>query len=134
MFRLAEQWGWRPANSNPCQSVTRYKENKNERFLSSTEIAHLGGVLNAIDHERREHPSAIAAIRMLLLTGARPSEIIESEWKHVDLERQLLLLPDSKIGKRSIYLNGAATGILKHQVRNSGSSYVFAGKTQNRPI
>lgn len=85
MFGMAEQWGWRPANTNPCKSVIRFKENSNERFLSSEEIARLGDTLSAIDRDRREHPSATAAIRMLLLTGARLSEIIWLNWQHVDL-------------------------------------------------
>jgi integrase len=134
MFSMAEQWGWRPANSNPCHKVIRYKENKNERFLSSAEIARLGDVLNAIDHERREHPSATAAIRMLLLTGARLSEIIWLQWQHVDIERHLLHLPDSKTGKRPIYLNAAAIGILERQIRNPDTPFVFASDTPGRPI
>ena len=38
-----------------------------------------------------DHPAA-AAIRLLILTGARPREVLHLRWQHVDLERGLLLL------------------------------------------
>jgi integrase len=57
-------------------------------------------------------PFAAAAIRLLILTGARLREILKLEWKHVDLERGLLLLPDSKTGAKSIILNTPALAVL----------------------
>ena len=34
MLTLAEAWGLRPAGSNPCRAVRRYREEKRERFLT----------------------------------------------------------------------------------------------------
>ena len=44
-------------------------------------------------------PHAAAAIRLLIFTGARLREILDLKWEHVDLQRGLLFLPDSKTGK-----------------------------------
>ena len=68
MFSLAEVWGWRPDGSNPCRHVKRYKEHKRERFLSPEETERLGQVLREAEEEM---PSAVAAFRLLLLTGCR---------------------------------------------------------------
>lgn len=56
---------------------------------------------------------ALAAIRLLLLTGARRGEILRLRWEWVDLERGILFLPDSKTGKKAIILNGPAAAILE---------------------
>lgn len=45
------------------------------------------------------HRHVIAAVRLLILTGARLREILDLKWSHVDLERGLLLLPNSKTGQ-----------------------------------
>lgn len=47
-------------------------------------------------------PYAAAALRLLILTGARLREILNLNWEWVDLERGLLLLPDSKTGRKTI--------------------------------
>lgn len=58
-------------------------------------------------------PFAVAAIRLLMLTGARLREVLNLEWSHVDFERGLLRLPDSKTGKKTIVLGGAALLLLE---------------------
>ncbi len=56
---------------------------------------------------------AIAALRLLLLTGARLREVLHLRWRYVDLERGLLMLPDSKTGRKTIVLSSAAQRILE---------------------
>ena len=75
MFSMSEIWGWRQDGSNPCRHVKRYKEHQRERFLSEEEIGRLGEVLRDAEDEM---PSAVAAFRLLLLTGCRMSEIRDS--------------------------------------------------------
>lgn len=127
MFNLAEFWGWRPENSNPCRLVSKYPENPRQRFLSEDEFQRLGEVLSTAENDGLESPYAIAAIRLLLLTGARLSEILTLRWKWVDLERGFLMLPDSKTGQKAIFLNNAAKDILKDLPRMSGNPFVIAG-------
>ena len=95
MFSLAEVWGLRPDGSNPCRHVKRYKERKRERFLSPEETERLGEVLA---EAKSEMPSAVAAFRLLLLTGCRLSEIQFLRWEYV--RDDCIELPDAKTGGR----------------------------------
>jgi integrase len=47
-------------------------------------------------------PFAVAAIRLLLFTGARLREILHAKWDYVDFERGILFLPDSKTGRKPV--------------------------------
>ena len=93
MFNLAEVWGWRPDGTNPCRHVKRYKEHKRERFLSPGETERLGQVLREAEEEM---PSAVAAFRLLLLTGCRMSEIRDLRWEYV--KDDCIELRDAKTG------------------------------------
>ena len=75
--------------------------------------------------------TAISALMFLLLTGARLNEVLKLKWSYVDLERGLLLLLDSKTGKKAITLNSASAAILaelktKSDIKKNGE-YVFYG-------
>ena len=76
-----------------------------------------------------EHPSAIAALYLLLLTGARMSEVLSLTWSMVDRSEGVLRLPDSKTGAKSIPLAPEAWRIIEMQLsrREVGNSYVFPG-------
>lgn len=72
-------------------------------------------------------PMAVAAIRLLLFTGARLSEILTLKWEHVDLDKSALRLPDSKTGAKTILLNGPALALLQSLPRMQGNPYVIFG-------
>ena len=46
----------------------------------------------------------MAAIRLLILTGARLREILHARWEHVDIERGVIFLADSKTGRKPVFL------------------------------
>lgn len=124
---LAEVWGWRPDGSNPVRHVARFHESDGaERFLSPAEMIALG---NALKDYAAEGGSvyAVAAIRLLALTGARRNEVLSLRWLYVDLEGARLNLPDSKTRKKSIPLNAAALAVLSGLPRVAGNSHVFPG-------
>ena len=64
---------------------------------------------------------------MLILTGARLREILDSKWEHVDWERGLLLLPDSKTGKKTIYLSPAALTVFSDLSKVEGNPFIIPG-------
>ena len=72
MFNLAERWGLRPDGSNPCRHVEKFAERKRERMLSPAELARLGDALTSYEGS----PFAVAAIKLLVFTGARLGEIL----------------------------------------------------------
>jgi len=127
MFNLAEQWGLRDDNTNPCRHLAKFRENKRERYLTDGELKRLGEVLTEAEASNAESPYMIAAIRLLILTGARLSEITTLRWEHVDLEHRLLRLPDSKTGKKDVVLNDAALDVLRRLPRALDNPYVIVG-------
>jgi integrase len=78
-------------------------------------------------------PFAVAAIRLLILTGARLREILDAQWQHVDFERGVIFLPDSKTGKKPIYLSAASLAILSALPRIEGNPFVIPGEKAGQP-
>jgi integrase len=128
MFGLAEDWGLRPQGSNPCRGVKKYRERSRERFLTLDELQRLGAALDGAP----DHPSGIAIIRLLALTGCRLSEIAALEWSFVDFELGCLRLPDSKTGPKTVHLGAPALAFLAGLPRFQ-SRFVFpAARGANR--
>lgn len=127
-FNLAELWGYRSDNTNPCRHVKKYAENKRERFLNQEEISRLNEVLLEEEQEKKELPSVIHALRLLLLTGCRLNEILSLRWDEVSFERNCLNLSDSKTGNRTVYLSPQALDLLKSISREQDNPYVITGK------
>jgi integrase len=129
LFKMAEVWGERPSGSNPCRYVEKFRERKRERFLSADELVRLADALEGI--EAKAPPSAIAAIRLLILTGCRLSEILPIRWEWIDFERGCLLLPDSKTGRKTVPLGAPALRVLTELPRKDDSPYVLPAERGN---
>jgi integrase len=112
MLSLAEAVGHRPQNSNPCTGVERFPERKRQRFLTGEELSRLGETFLAAERDGSVSPTHLAAIRLLLFTGCRVSEITALRWADVDIERALLNLPDSKTGAKTVFLAAPALHVL----------------------
>jgi integrase len=128
MMNLAEEWGLRTDGSNPVRHVKKHREHKRERYLSDAELQRLGAALLNAQANAVESPFAIAAVWLLILTGARLTEILTLKWVMVDFENAVLRLPDSKTGAKPIYLNAAAIDLLQTIPRLDGNSHVIVGK------
>lgn len=128
MFNLAEDWGFRAVHTNPCRRVKKYKEEKRERFLGSADLARLGAALREAEQSGAHSTSAIGAIRLLLFTGCRLSEILTLRWSEVDLEHGLLRLSESKTGKKMVCLNAAARAVLEELPRREDNPHVLPGR------
>jgi integrase len=118
---------------NPARGVKRPAVRKMERFLSQEEIARLATALDS-EAMRTGNPYPVAAIRLLMLTGARRGEVIGLQWQQVDLEHQCLRLLDSKTGAKVIYLNAPALEILSDLPQLSNNTHVFPGTQESRAI
>lgn len=125
LFSWAEKTGLRPTGENPCRYVERYDEVQRERFLSPEELGRLGVALEA-----EERPYVVAAVRLLLFTGARVSEILTAEWSWVDLAKGTIRLPDSKTGRKTLYLNAPALDVLNGLTRVKDNPFVVVGDVE----
>ena len=131
----AERRELRPAGANPCRSVKRYPEQPRTRFLSSAELARLGNALRALEGARNGiSPAAAGAIRILLLTGTRVSEVLGLRWQDIDFERGVANLADAKAGPRPVLLPAPALEVLKELRRAAPSEWVIPGQKPDRPM
>lgn len=127
IFAVAEKRGLR--ESNPCRGVERFGETKRERYLSPEEFARVGKALAEFERS----PFAVAALRLLMLTGARASEILNLKWS--DIRGGSARLADSKTGAKTIVLPPAAQKILKGLERLDGNPYVIpSDRLDGRPL
>lgn len=127
MFTLAELWGLRPDGTNPRKHIKKYPEEKRERFLSPAEMRRVGEVLRDMEAEEIELPSAIAAVRLLMLTGCRLGEIMNLKWEHVDLAGRALRLPDSKTGAKVVHIGQATVDVLSKIAKVPRNPWVIVG-------
>ncbi len=128
IFKTAEDRGLVPEGSNPCRYQVKYKERKRERFLTEEEFRRLGRVLSEAETSRGVSVHAVAAIRLLMLTGCRRNEILTLRWEKVDLEASELRLSDSKTGPRAISLSPEAVRVLAKVPRVPNNPWVIPGQ------
>jgi integrase len=155
-------WNWAARRDevsfvdNPARAVERFAEEGRERFLTSEELARLGDVLRegeavglpyAVDETRPKvknapkpesrrvklDPYAVAAIRLLILTGARLREILDAQWPQLDIGRGILFLSDSKTGKKPLYLSAAAQSVLAEVPRIKDNPHIIPGAARGAP-
>ena len=137
LLNLAEGWGVRPDGTNPCRHIQKFQEDSRERYLSISELERLGDALREGLDIQEETPYMVAAVKLLLLTGARLNEILTAKWEWVDLERRVVYLPDSKTGKKTLYLSEAAVEVLRGLqalTTTAGNPYVIQGRVKGQPL
>ena len=144
MFSLAlkpmpgEQAPWRDrAQGNPCQGVGRNPEEGCERFFSAAELAALSEALVAYGPK-----PAGDCVRLIMLTGCRPTESMMATWDQFETEPGFWIKPSSHTKQRKIHkapLGPAAIELLK-QIRTREaaqrrrSEFVFPGRVRGQPL
>lgn len=127
IMQQAEAWGYRPEAGNPCKGIRRYRPGRSERFLSPEEYRRLARVL---DDREADHPLRVAALRLLLLTGCRKSEILTLEWRFY--REGNLHLADSKTGPRTVWLCASARRVLDGLPRSGRWVFPVRGRCAPR--
>jgi integrase len=129
MFNLAIVWDMRPDGSNPFKLLEKNRETPRSRVLMPDELRRLWRVL---DKHQDSRVSTLA--RLMLLTGARRSEIQFAKLTDIDWESKLLCLPDSKTGKGEIELTDEVISLIREIERPAGNPYLIPGYERNGPI
>jgi integrase len=154
MYGYAAKRGLLPKGTNPVVGIERYRSSQRERYLTGEELKRFGGALRlaettglpwhrqttktvskhlpALDNQKTVFaPEVALAFRLLLFTGARLREILHLEWRFIDLERGLFLLPDSKTGRKTVVLSEVVIDLLR-DARRLGP-FVIPGQLVGRP-
>ena len=140
---VSAMYGWaldqELVEHNPCLRVKRAKHNKRVRFLSEEETRRLVATLDKMEAANEINAAHLAILRLLLLTGARKSEISDLKWSEIDWERRCIFLPieRSKTGHRDpIRLATPAFEILRTRRETVGTENpkVFPSQIMGRGI
>ena len=125
---LAVIWGVLPVS--PCMGIAPFPTRQlRERYLTQHEARRL---LQALHGSPRLEAKAL---QLLLLTGARKSEILKARWEHIHPEKHLLTVPLSKSNRpRHIVLSDEAVAIIRHLPRRPDCPWLFPGRTAGRPL
>lgn len=120
-------------DSNPMSRVKKlHEQNHIERYLSDDELARLMNVLANHKKFNINNEIIVGIVEMLLLTGARKSEVLNLQWSDLDEVNHLWKLNENKSGKpRVIQLNTEAQLIIRKMSRKP--LYVFANPTTSLP-
>ena len=129
MFAYAVTQGLRI--DNPAHGIVKFAEGRRQRRLTDDEYRQLGEALS-MAHQDDVWKPAIAATRLMLLTGWRRGEVLALRWFEVDLSRRTARLSDTKTGASLRPLSDAACAVIQSQPRNG--DVVFASRFGETPI
>ena len=132
LFVLAETWEMVPPGRNPCRHVRYYREKSRERFLTPEEFGRLRAALRTFEARGAMQSSAVAALRLLMLTGCRMGEILSLRWDDVDRTSRVLRLRDGKTGPRMVPLTDPVLAVLDGIERMEGVPWVIRSKSDGR--
>jgi integrase len=139
------------AMPSPTGDLELYPEAGRERYITATELRRLGQAMRDAEtiglpwvvnekgskakhlakpenRKRVVDPYGVAAIRLLLLTGARLREVLHARWDWIDWERGIMWLPDSKTRRKPVYLSGVALDVLRGIEPVVGNPHIFPGE------
>ncbi len=110
-------------NANPAQGIKKFKEQSRDRFLQSDELPHF---FQALAEEN--NPIFRDYFLILLLTGARRSNVLQMKWEEISFDRREWRIPRTKNDAAQIItLTDEAITILKTRQEDACNQYVFPG-------
>jgi integrase len=115
---------WKLIPTNPAMGVRQIASKTRERRLSATEIRRLGSAMRVCAAEG-EHPTGLAAIQVLLLTGFRRLEVLALQWSYLSKQDHCVMFPDTKSGAQVRTIGEAAIAAISRQPFRDSSPYVF---------
>ncbi len=111
-------------DAHPSRGARKLAGNKKDRRLSKAELVELGRAIRLAE-QTGEHPVALAAVRLMLLTGFRISEVqgLRHDW--FEPEYGFIRFPDTKSGAQIRALGPVAVELIDRQPVLPNSPYVF---------
>jgi integrase len=127
MFTFAMEGEMR--KDNPAKGIKRFKEDTRETWFSREQLQAL-----ALALENYAEQDAADALRLLIVTGARPGEVIGAEWPMFDLARGIWNKPSHHVKEKKAEhtpLTPAALGILRRMAEKKTGFHLFPGREPN---
>ena len=124
-LNLAIRRGW--MNKNPANNKRKNKETPRERYLLEDQMS---TILECLD--KMANRGAANAIRLLILTGARRTEVFSAEWSEFDLVSGIWTKPAYKVKARRksrLPISPAAVVLLLSMQEVSQSGYLFPSRS-----
>ncbi len=120
---------------NPAHGIKKTPNNKSNAFMTPDEIQVFGQLLSAPKFYTA-HINSANAIKLLLLTGCRKSEILSLKWEYINFAEQYFDFPDTKTGAQKRPFGAGALHFLKmlYNTRDKHSPYVFPAKSESGHI
>lgn len=125
----AEDHRLRQHGSNPCQGLRKRSKSHRGSHLPPRSMR---AIWQALDHYQATMPDVCDVVRLLILTGARKNEILHLQWDYIEGPRAVL--PDSKTGPRTIWLNAPARALIAARRSRLKSRFVFPGRDGTAPV
>ena len=128
-FELARQWEL--FDGNPARgSWSEVYVNSRERYLTNDEAKAL-----KLACECSPNPQLKNIVALLLLTGARKSELLKAKWTDIDLDKRTWTLNMTKNGRRRhIPLTLGAMAVIDQLPRYDGCPWLLANKQTMLPF
>jgi integrase len=129
-FELAIKWQTPGVKNNPVRGIPRPKfNNARDLYLTSDQA---GALLKAC--EASINPQLRNIVGLLLLTGARKNELLQAKWEHVNLDRKVWFIPETKTGKaRHVPLSQAALDIVNQLPRFDKCAWLLPNPKTKKP-
>lgn len=132
-YKMAKKWGIPGAERNPLEGVSQKPcNNEIERFLTPDETRRLQAAVEASANTQLKY-----IVALLLLTGCRKRELLDTKWEEFQLERQMWRIPmhRAKTSKtRHVPLSKAAMEILEQLPRWDDCPYVVPNPSTLKPF
>jgi len=122
ILTFAVNEGVRP--DNPMRGVRRPAGKRRKRRVMPDEWRQLGKALSAADHDG-ETWQVLGCVRLLALTGCRPSEVINLKWSEIDRAAKCFRFEDTKEDESIRPIGQAALDLFATLPREKGAEYVF---------
>ncbi len=133
LFTIAVNEGWSGLENNPVRKIEKLPEPRGRvRFLSEDERVKLLEVC-----KKSENPYLYIITILALSNGARKNEILNLQWKDLDLKRGTIILHETKNDeRRCLPIKGYVHSLLEQhsKIRNLQCNYVFSNENKCQPI
>ena len=124
MFTYAMERKWMA--ENPANGITHFPEKKRDDWFDLDQLHAISDALDAYEEQ-----DAADALRLLIVTGARPHEVLGAEWTQFDLRRGVWTKPSHHTKERKtehVPLSEAALAILSGMAEHKAGIYLFPGR------